>query len=86
MDGSKSHVRSVGGVQKMVLLLRKDNVKFLTVVTDCLHLLAYGNQESKLIMLQCNGPSELIRIIQTYNYEKLLLTSIRVLKGTCFRY
>lgn len=65
----------------MVMLLRKDNLKFLTVVTDCLHLLTLGHQESKAVMLHCNGPGELVRIIQTYSYEKLLWTATRVLKG-----
>ena len=65
----------------MVMLLRKDNLKFLTVVTDCLHLLTLGHQESKSVMLHCNGPAELVRIIQSYSYEKLLWTATRVLKG-----
>lgn len=41
-------VRLAGGLQKMVALLNKTNVKFLAITTDCLQILAYGNQESKV--------------------------------------
>lgn len=44
-------VRLADGLQKMVPLLNKNNPKFLAITTDCLQLLAYGNQESKV------GPS-----------------------------
>jgi catenin beta 1 len=39
-------VRLAGGLQKMVALLQRNNVKFLAITTDCLQILAYGNQES----------------------------------------
>ena len=32
----------------MVGLLMKDNPKFLAITADCLHILAYGHQESKV--------------------------------------
>lgn len=73
-------VRLAGGLQKMVALLQRNNVKFLAIVTDCLQILAYGNQESKLIILASTGPIELVRIMRTYDYEKLLWTTSRVLK------
>ncbi|XP_058802817.1 armadillo segment polarity protein-like isoform X2 [Phymastichus coffea] len=79
-DGSKKDVRLAGGLQRMVLLLQRNNVKFLAIVTDCLQILAYGNQESKLIILASQGPAELVRIMRTYDYEKLLWTTSRVLK------
>merc|ERR1712142_332511 len=79
-EGAKEAVRLAGGLQKMVGLLSKDNYKFLAIDTDCLQILAYGNQESKLIILASNGPQELVRIMQTYSYEKLLWTTSRVLK------
>uniref|UniRef100_A0A1L8DMB5 Armadillo segment polarity protein n=1 Tax=Nyssomyia neivai TaxID=330878 RepID=A0A1L8DMB5_9DIPT len=79
-DGSKMAVRLAGGLQKMVALLQRNNVKFLAIVTDCLQILAYGNQESKLIILASTGPIELVRIMRTYDYEKLLWTTSRVLK------
>lgn len=74
-------VRLAGGLQKMVVLLQRTNVKFLTIITDCLQILAYGNQESKLIILASQGPTELVRIMRTHDYEKLLWTTSRVLKG-----
>ncbi|XP_017778123.1 PREDICTED: armadillo segment polarity protein-like [Nicrophorus vespilloides] len=79
-EGSKVAVRLAGGLQKMIALLQRDNVKFLAIVTDCLQILAYGNQESKLIILASQGPMELVRILRTYHYEKLLWTTSRVLK------
>ena len=33
----------------MVALLVKDNPKFLAITADCLHLLAYGHQDSKVL-------------------------------------
>lgn len=81
-DGSKDAVRQAGGVRQMVALLRSSNcnVKFLAITTDCLQLLAFSNLESKLAILECNGPEELVRIMQTNVYEKLLWTTSRVLK------
>merc|ERR1719188_1748617 len=79
-EGSKMAVRLAGGIPKMVALLQRNNVKFLAIVTDCLQILAYGNQESKLIILASQGPLELVRIMRSYDYEKLLWTTSRVLK------
>jgi catenin beta 1 len=79
-EGSKMAVRLAGGLQKMVALLQRNNVKFLAIVTDCLQILAYGNQECKLIILASQGPQELVRIMRSYDYEKLLWTTSRVLK------
>merc|ERR1719423_434821 len=79
-EGSKSAVRMAGGLQKKVALLQRNNVKFLAIVTDCLQILAYGNQESKLIILASQGPLELVRIMRSYDYEKLLWTTSGVLK------
>ncbi len=50
-EGAKMAVRLAGGLQKMVALLNKTNVKFLAITTDCLQILAYGNQESKVHIL-----------------------------------
>lgn len=87
-EGSKTAVRMAGGLQKMIQLLQRNNPKFLTIVTDCLQILAFGNQESKLIILASGGPNELVRIMQSYDYEKLLWTTVRVLKvlSVCSRY
>jgi len=52
-EGAKMAVRLAGGLQKMVALLNKTNVKFLAITTDCLQILAYGNQESKVMCVVC---------------------------------
>uniref|UniRef100_A0A8D3CQG6 Junction plakoglobin n=1 Tax=Scophthalmus maximus TaxID=52904 RepID=A0A8D3CQG6_SCOMX len=79
-EGAKMAVRLADGLQRMVPLLKKSNPKFLAITTDCLQLLSYGNQESKLIILANGGPEGLVFIIRNYNYEKLLWTTSRVLK------
>ncbi|RXM35565.1 Junction plakoglobin [Acipenser ruthenus] len=79
-EGAKMAVRLADGLQKMVPLLQKSNPKFLAITTDCLQLLSYGNQESKLIILANGGPEGLVYIMQHHNYEKLLWTTSRVLK------
>lgn len=47
-EGAKMAVRLADGLQRMVPLLNKSNPKFLAITTDCLQLLSYGNQESKV--------------------------------------
>ncbi|TRY94773.1 hypothetical protein DNTS_035651, partial [Danionella cerebrum] len=79
-EGAKMAVRLADGLQRMVPLLKKSNPKFLAITTDCLQLLSYGNQESKLIILANGGPEYLVFIMRNYNYEKLLWTTSRVLK------
>ena len=37
----------------MVALLVKDNPKFLAIATDCLHILTYGHQDSKVCVCVC---------------------------------
>lgn len=54
-EGAKMAVRLADGLQKMVPLLNKNNPKFLAITTDCLQLLAYGNQESKVRLPTCAG-------------------------------
>ena len=73
-------------LDKLPCLLQRNNMKFLAIVTDCLQIMAYGNQESKLIMLASQGPHELVRLMRTYDYEKLLWTTSRVLKGNFWCY
>ena len=85
-EGVKNQVRLAGGIPKMIALLQRNNIKFLAIVTDCLQIMAYGNQESKLIMLASQGPHELVRLMRTHDYEKLLWTTSRVLKGTSLFY
>ncbi|GAA6102447.1 junction plakoglobin a [Tachysurus ichikawai] len=79
-EGAKMAVRLADGLQRMVPLLKKTNPKFLAITTDCLQLLSYGNQESKLIILANGGPEALVRIISLFTYERLLWTTSRVLK------
>ncbi|KAL5489119.1 hypothetical protein EMCRGX_G018175 [Ephydatia muelleri] len=79
-EPAKMDVRLAGGLQKMVALLVKDNPKFLAIATDCLHILAYGHQDSKLIILANGGPAYLVRLMKLYTYEKLLWTCSRLLK------
>uniref|UniRef100_A0A8C1TKA0 Junction plakoglobin-like n=1 Tax=Cyprinus carpio TaxID=7962 RepID=A0A8C1TKA0_CYPCA len=79
-EGAKMAVRLADGLQRMVPLLKKSNPKFLAITTDCLQLLSYGNQESKLIILANGGPEGLVHIMRTNTYEKLLWTTSRVLK------
>ncbi|KRX91785.1 Armadillo segment polarity protein [Trichinella pseudospiralis] len=79
-QGSKDEVRRSGGVPKMVALLQKPIPKFLAIVTDCLQNLAYKHAETKLVILASDGPRQLVRIVQSYDYEKLLWTTSRLLK------
>ena len=80
-DGVKIAIRTTMGIPILVRLLSRDNFKFLAIVTDCLHLIAYSNQEAKQVILECDGPQELIRIMNGYNdYEKLKWITTRVLK------
>lgn len=52
-EGAKMAVRLADGLQRMVPLLKKSNPKFLAITTDCLQLLSYGNQESKVCLCVC---------------------------------
>ncbi|XP_038140632.1 junction plakoglobin a [Cyprinodon tularosa] len=79
-EGAKMAVRLADGLQRMIPLLKKRNPKFLAITTDCLQLLSYGNQESKLIILANGGPEGLVDIMKNNSYEKLLWTTSRVLK------
>lgn len=79
-EGGKEAVRASGCIPKMVALLQKNNIKFLTICTDCLQILAFNHQPSKLEILKHGGPLHLIHIIKSYDYEKLLWTATRVLK------
>ena len=79
-DGAKIAVRKANGLPIIVRLLARNDCKFLSVVTDCLHLITYQNQENKQLMLECGGPQELIRILNTYDYPKLVFRVIRILK------
>ena len=54
-----------------LLLAKKNNVKFLAICTDCLHLLGYGDPHTKAQMLEANAPLQLVNIMNVYTYEKV---------------
>ncbi|CAL1273261.1 unnamed protein product, partial [Larinioides sclopetarius] len=83
-EGSKAAVCKVNGLQKMVILLKNNNDKFLSVVIDCLRILAFQNQKNKLLIFSCNGPAELIRIMKAYSFNTLLCSTLRVLRSLSF--
>ena len=59
----------LGGLEKMVALLVKDNPKFLAITADCLHLLAYGHQDSKV----CNYVTLLVNHVQYFCFPQLII-------------
>ena len=64
-EGSKMAVRLAGGIQKMVALLQRNNVKFLAIVTDCLQV--WPTFQSSLNVLLLDGTFFLFLIgIWTY--------------------
>ena len=80
-ESAKLQVRKCGGIQKMVgLLSTHQNAKFLALVLDSLHILAFNNSESKLIIAASNGPKEVIRLLRSSNYLKLIWTCVRLMK------
>ena len=48
LEQAKLEILRCGGCQKMVGLLNSANAKFLAIVTDCLHMLAFNNEEVKV--------------------------------------
>jgi hypothetical protein len=64
----------------MVGLLTNRNPKVLAMLTDCLHILAFNNEEVKIIIESSDGPQQLLRLLDTTNYEKLLWTTTRLLR------
>lgn len=76
-------VYRAGGLEKMVALLVKDNPKFLAITADCLHLLAYGHQDSKVVSVYsyelsyCNSELSLQLIILASGGPSLLVRIMR---------
>ena len=54
----------------MVALLVKDNPKFLAITADCLHLLAYGHQDSKVLYVHLCTCVTMRRKAKQFNYSK----------------
>lgn len=80
---AKVQVHHYNGTRRMVELLsahHNKNVKFLAIVMDSLHILAFNNSEVKLVIQTSGGPQEIVRIMRTYNYQKLLWTCVRLMK------
>lgn len=81
-DKIKMQLRKMGVIHHMIPLLNNNsNVKFLSIVVDCLQLLAFGNQETKQIILELGGTQMLVGLLSNHNnYQKLLLNTTRLLK------
>jgi len=81
-DKVKMLMRKMGAIHQMIPLLNMNqNVKFLSIVVDCLQLLAFGNQESKQIILELGGTQMLVGLLaNSQQYQKLLLNTTRLLK------
>jgi len=81
-DKIKMQLRKMGVIHHMIPLLNQNtNVKFLSIVVDCLQLLAFGNQETKQIILELGGTQMLVGLLINHNnYQKLLLNTTRLLK------
>ena len=81
-DKVKMQLRKMGVIHQMIPLLNQNtNVKFLSIVVDCLQLLSFGNQETKQIILELGGTQMLVGLLVSQtNYQKLLLNTTRLLK------
>lgn len=81
-DQIKQQLRRMGVIHQMIPLLNQNtNVKFLSIVVDCLQLLAFGNSETKQVILELGGTQMLIAIlVNQTSYQKLLLNTTRLLK------
>jgi len=79
--GAKVQVHHYNGTRKMIELLSlNNNVKFLAFVVDSLHILAFNNSEVKLVIQTSGGPGELVRIMRSSNYHKLVWVCVRLMK------
>ena len=75
-------LRKIGAIHQMIPLLGKNtNVKFLSIVIDCLQQLTFHNPESKQVFLELGGTQMLFSLFTTQqNYQKLLLNTTRLIK------
>ena len=82
-EGAKMAVRLADGLQRMVPLLKKSNPKFLAITTDCLQLLSYGNQESKVCFRVCACACETAAgtAALTWDIDVVLLVCTRFVVG-----
>lgn len=79
-DQSRALVKQYKVVNLLIPLLKKDNVKFLAIVTDCLQLLAYDCQDTRWGILSNDGLNDIINLIKIHSYEKLLYSTCRLIK------
>lgn len=80
-DNVKNYLRKVGTIQAMVPLLNiTPNAKFLSILVDCLQLLAFQHTDSKVAILHAGGIQILVSVLQQFDYPKLLLNTTRLLK------
>ncbi|XP_015786590.1 armadillo segment polarity protein [Tetranychus urticae] len=79
-EGSKEAVRDANGLPPLISLLQNQNEQFLSIVTDCIRLLVYGDSESKIIMQRLGGTTQLLQILQTVSYPNLLWVISNTLK------
>jgi hypothetical protein len=78
---AKAQIHHYNGTRKMIELLGQyNNPKFLALVLDSLHILAFNNGEVKLVIQTSGGPTELVRIMRQTNYKKLIWTCVRLMK------
>ena len=78
--GSKEVIIQHGGVLKISQLFKVNNAKFLALAADSLQMLSYGIEEVKEEISSTGVVEELIRIMSSAEYEKLLWTCSRLLK------
>lgn len=83
-EGAKMAVRLADGLQRMVPLLKKSNPKFLAITTDCLQLLSYGNQESKVCVYNYQIVCLCPRYNGWYKVFNVRLLEVVLLACTCF--
>lgn len=79
-DKVKHQVREANGVRVMVALLERNNVKLLTILCDCLRILAYRDQQTKNLILQGGGPTKIIEILKHTEYNNLIHKAAQLLK------
>ena len=84
---TKNQIRETGGIETMVELLKEDNVKLMTILTDCLRILATKNQPTKDTILARQGPQILVEIMQSRHqeYKNLIVMTTKLLRGKYFQ-
>ena len=78
----KSHMRKMGAVHHIVPLLGcNQNAKMLAIAIDCLHSLAFGNQEAKQVIHEMGAVPVLLSILVNHaSYQKLVYYLSKLLK------